>query len=61
LQRPDARGIASLTAPGVRRRHRLRRPGGTAPAISNWRTTAADLDLPVEIVRELAASATQTK
>ena len=32
-----------------------------APAISNWRTTAADLDLPVEVVRELAASATQAK
>ena len=28
------------------------------PAISNWRTTAADLDLLVEVVRELGAAAT---
>jgi hypothetical protein len=27
------------------------------PAISNWRTTAADLDLLVEVVRELGAEA----
>jgi glutamate/tyrosine decarboxylase-like PLP-dependent enzyme len=27
------------------------------PAISNWRTTAADLDLLVDVVRELGASA----
>jgi hypothetical protein len=26
------------------------------PAISNWRTTAAELDLLVEVVRELGAS-----
>jgi glutamate/tyrosine decarboxylase-like PLP-dependent enzyme len=34
--------------------------GGRAalrPAISNWRTTAADLDLLVEVVRELGAKA----
>jgi hypothetical protein len=31
------------------------------PAISNGCTTAAGLDLLVEIVRELAASATQTR
>ena len=31
------------------------------PAISNWRTTAADLDLLVEVVRELAASSTQAR
>ena len=42
--------------PGVRRRHRLRRTGA-APAISNWRTTADDLDLFVEVVRELGAKA----
>jgi len=29
------------------------------PAISNWRTTAADLDLFVEVIRELDAAATQ--
>ena len=36
--------------------------GGRAalrPAISNWRTTAADLDLFVEVVRELGAKATE--
>jgi len=27
------------------------------PAISNWRTTAADLDMFVDVVRELGASA----
>jgi glutamate/tyrosine decarboxylase-like PLP-dependent enzyme len=27
------------------------------PAISNWRTTAADLDLLVDVVRELGAKA----
>jgi hypothetical protein len=27
------------------------------PAISNWRTTAADLDLLVDVVRELGADA----
>ena len=30
------------------------------PAISNWRTTAADLDLFVEVVRELGATATRS-
>jgi glutamate/tyrosine decarboxylase-like PLP-dependent enzyme len=30
------------------------------PAISNWRTTAADLDLLVEVVRELGAEAART-
>jgi hypothetical protein len=37
--------------------------GGRAalrPAISNWRTTAADLDLFVEVVRELGAAAVRT-
>ena len=37
--------------------------GGRAalrPAISNWRTTAADLDLLVEVVRELGAAAVRT-
>jgi glutamate/tyrosine decarboxylase-like PLP-dependent enzyme len=37
--------------------------GGRAalrPAISNWRTTAADLDLLVEVVRELGAGAVRT-
>jgi glutamate/tyrosine decarboxylase-like PLP-dependent enzyme len=29
------------------------------PAISNWRTTAADLDLLVDVVRELGARAAQ--
>ena len=29
------------------------------PAISNWRTTAADLDLFVEVVRELGAKAAE--
>jgi hypothetical protein len=29
------------------------------PAISNWRTTAADLDLLVDVVRELGADAAQ--
>jgi hypothetical protein len=33
-------------------------PGRVAlrPAISNWRTTAADLDLLVDVVRELGGS-----
>jgi glutamate/tyrosine decarboxylase-like PLP-dependent enzyme len=30
---------------------------GLRPAISNWRTTAADLDLLVDVVRELGARA----
>jgi hypothetical protein len=29
------------------------------PAVSNWRATAADLDLLVEVVRELGATTTQ--
>jgi hypothetical protein len=31
------------------------------PAISNWRTTAADLDLLVEVVRELGADAARAR
>ena len=55
-QPPPRRG-AARRRPGVRRRHRLRRPAALRPAISNWRTTAADLDLLVEVVRELGATA----
>jgi hypothetical protein len=31
------------------------------PAISNWRTTAADLDLLVEVVRDLGSRAARSE
>jgi hypothetical protein len=31
------------------------------PAISNWRTTAADLDLLVDVVRELGSRAARSE
>ena len=48
---------SSLPTDHVRRRDGYRRVVAFRPAIVNWRTSEADVDLPVDVVRELGTRA----